>query len=1063
MVTPPPTRFIAVLPALAISAGAVAQDVGSIRGIVNDRDFEQPLALAQVQIIETGQRVTASEQGDYAFSDLPPGTYTLVFSKDGYQRQVRTDVLVTAGQLSDVDAFLSGDFTDMEEFVVQDVQLDAGTESALLQLRLDSPGLLDSISAELISQAGASDAAGALNLIAGASVQDGKYATVRGLPDRYVQTLLNGVRLPTSDEDKRAVQLDLFPSAVIESIQVTKSFTPDQQGDASGGGVNIVLKGIPDENILRFKTEYKWNSQVRGRDDFLTYRGGGVNTWGDDGGQRDIPAVKNPDADPSQWIYDFDGQAVGTELGLAPQMYKWSADLGLRHEFDDGLVIGGFASFFYERDAAYTDNGIDDTWVAQGPGAANDPTFWTPQISGQDGQPVPGNDFQTSFFDVTEGVESLQWGGLLTGGLAWGGQEINVAYLYTRTTEDRAVLAEDTRGKQWFMDQYYPDSGPYDPYDVTNPGNSRDNLFAAPYQRTQTLNYIERTVQSLQLSGNHVFEFEERAPAIPDVITFTGVEFDWNLSNNKARQYEPDKVQFGSRWLPPASAQAIPGFPFYINTSGQYIQLLPGPNINLGNIQHVYKDIEEQNRQYQGNLTLPFEQWSGDDGYLKFGFFNDKLHRTYDQETFANYRGAGDPLAAWPSPDYPYYNGSTGQTDPPIQGDPDLFPDGPGWDEYWSTIAPYQGFNITDGGALNRDVDYVGDQRIAAYYAMADVPIFTGLNVIGGFRFETTDISIVNEPGPVAEWFPPGATAPVQLNPGDADVDYSQFDMLPSAALVVTPDPTLILRAAYSQTVARQTFKELSPILQQEYLGGPIFIGNPSLAMSSLINYDLRADWTPYDGGLFSASWFRKELTDPIEYVSRGTPAFGFTTPENYPAGRLEGFEFEARQNLGDLVEGLRAITLGGNATFINSRVDVSDADQERFLDPAIDVSITSRDMTGAPKYLYNLYATVGLEETGTNLGLFWTAQGDTLVAGAGVNGDNEFIPSTYSLPVGTLNFTVTQQIFKNFQLFFKAKNITNPEIQTVWRSPDGDSERIRTSYTSGVDISVGITASFTF
>ena len=119
--------------------------------------------------------------------------------------------------------------------------------------------------------------------------------------------------------------------------------------------------------------------------------------------------------------------------------------------------------------------------------------------------------------------------------------------------------------------------------------------------------------------------------------------------------------------------------------------------------------------------------------------------------------------------------------------------------------------------------------------------------------------------------------------------------------------------------------------------------------------------------------------------------------------------------------------------------------------------------MTGAPKYLYNLYATVGLEETGTNLGLFWTAQGDTLVAGAGVNGDNEFIPSTYSLPVGTLNFTVTQQIFKNFQLFFKAKNITNPEIQTVWRSPDGDSERIRTSYTSGVDISVGITASFTF
>lgn len=1059
----PHTRFIAVLPALMVAAGAVAQDVGSIRGLVNDRDFEAPLPLAEVQILETGQRTTSTEQGDYVFSDLPPGTYTLVFAKDGYQRQVRTDVIVTAGGLTDVDAFLSGDFTDMEEFVVQDVQLDAGTESALLQLRLDSPGLLDSISAELISQAGASDAAGALNLIAGASVQDGKYATVRGLPDRYVSTLLNGVRLPTSDENKRAVQLDLFPSAVIESIQVTKSFTPDQQGDASGGGVNIVLKGIPDENVLNFKAEYKWNSQVRGRDDFLTYAGGGVNTWGDDRGGRDVPPVKNP-LDPSdQWIYDFDGQAVGTSTGLAPQMYKWSADLGLRHEFEDGPTVGAFASFFYERDAAYTDNGIDDTWVAQGPGAGNDPSQWTPQISGQDGQPVPGNDFQTSFFNITEGVESVQWGGLATAGIEWGGHEVGVAYLYSRTTEDKAVLAEDTRGKQWFIDQYYPDSGPYDPYDITNPGNSRDNLFAAPYQRSQTLYYRERTVESLQLSGRHDLEFEEVAPAIPDVLTFTGIEIDWNVSRNQARQYEPDKVQFGARWLPAASAQAIPGFPFYVNTSSQYVQLLPGPNINLGNIQHIYKDIEEENLQYQGNVKLPFDQWTGDEGYLKFGIFNDALTRTYDQQTFANYRGAGDPLAAWPSLDYPYWNGSTGQTDPPIQGDPDLIPDGPGWDEYWSAIAPYQGFNITDGGSLNRDVDYDGDQRIAAFYAMADVPIFTGLNVIGGYRFETTDISIVNKPGPQAEWFPPGATSPVILNPGDADVDYSQFDMLPSVAIVAVPDPTLTLRAAYSETVARQTFKELSPILQQEYLGGPIFIGNPSLTMSSLVNYDLRIDWSPYDGGLFSASWFRKELVDPIEYVSRGTPAFGFTTPENYPAGRLSGFEFEARQNLGDLWEPLRAVTLGGNATVIDSRVDVSEADIDRFLDPAVDVLITTRDMTGAPNYLYNLYVTVGLEETGTNLGLFWTAQGDTLVAGAGVNGDNEFIPSTYAKPVETLNFTLTQRIFENFQIYFKAKNITNPEIQTVWRTPDGNAERLRTSYTSGVDISLGVTASFTF
>src|SRR5204862_6636040 len=153
---------------------------------------------------------------------------------------------------------------------VQDVQIGGGTEASLLQLRLDSPALLDSISSELISRAGVGDAAAALKLVAGASVQEGKYAVVRGLPDRYVNSQMNGVRLPTADENKRAVQLDQFPTAVIDSIQVSKTFTPDQQGDASGGAVNVILKGIPDQTTFQFKVQTGFNSQIRGRDDFLT-------------------------------------------------------------------------------------------------------------------------------------------------------------------------------------------------------------------------------------------------------------------------------------------------------------------------------------------------------------------------------------------------------------------------------------------------------------------------------------------------------------------------------------------------------------------------------------------------------------------------------------------------------------------------------------------------------------------------------------------------------------------------------------------------------------------------
>ena len=104
-------------------------------------------------------------------------------------------------------------------------------------------------------------------------MQDGKFAVVRGLPDRYVNSQMNGVRLPTADPDKRAVQLDQFPSEVIDNIQVSKTFTPDQQGDASGGAVNVVLKGIPDEKILKFKTGVEYNTQVTGKIPFPYLQG----------------------------------------------------------------------------------------------------------------------------------------------------------------------------------------------------------------------------------------------------------------------------------------------------------------------------------------------------------------------------------------------------------------------------------------------------------------------------------------------------------------------------------------------------------------------------------------------------------------------------------------------------------------------------------------------------------------------------------------------------------------------------------------------------------------------
>jgi len=344
---------------------------------------------------------------------------------------------------------------------------------------------------------------------------------------------------------------------------------------------------------------------------------------------------------------------------------------------------------------------------------------------------------------------------------------------------------------------------------------------------------------------------------------------------------------------------------------------------------------------------------------------------------------------------------------------------------------------------------------------MLDLPLSPSFNLVGGARFESTEISVVVYPEEDVLWFPPGGFGPSDLLPGDADVDFEQDDVLPALALVYEPHDQVTLRAAYGETVARQTFKELTPIIQQEFLGGPIFIGNPFLEMSTIENYDFRVDYVPYGGSLVSASVFRKDLENPIEYVQK-VEFFDYTTAVNYPTGELSGLELELRQHLGHFWEAVEGLSLGLNATFLESEVTLPDDEVAGFEDPSIAAPMTTREMTGAPQFLFNLYSTYDLASTGTQLGLFYTVQGDTLVAGAGQS-DGNFIPSLYATQFDTLNMTVTQNLGRFFRLFFQAKNLTNPEIQTVYRSEFIGDDVLHTSKTLGVELSIGIGAEFGF
>jgi hypothetical protein len=995
------------------TALAFADQAGSIRGVVRDQDFDAPLPNAQVMIAETGKTVTTTDEGNFVFSQVQPGNYTVVISKDGYTRQVKANVVVSPGQMTDLDAKLSGEFTEMEEFVVQEIQIGSGTEALLLDLRMESPALLDSISAELMSQAGAGDAASALKLVAGATVQEGKYAVIRGLPDRYVNSQMNGFRLPTADADKRAVQLDQFPSDAIQSVQVSKTFTPDQQGDASGGAVNIVLKGIPEEPVFKVSFGSGFNTNTANNQKFLSYTDGGTNTWG----FRKSELPKGP-------IPQSEG-ASGSQPSDAPFDYNWSATLGNSFELDTDVKIGFLASMFYDHDSSYkegTDDSyfIDPSLYAPGGLYAGQPRRLTPKTSGV---AEYGGGFTTSLFDIKEAAETVQWGGLGVVGLETEDHRLTFTYMHTHTAEDKVIWAQDIRGRDYFIKNGLEDIADPDEF-----GSYED----APYLRAQTLQYTERTTETWQFQGHHVIPFPQ--VEVGDFISFDRPEIDWAFALSSARLYQPDKRMFRSKWLHEKDFFGLFPEAFY--------QWKEAANWNIGNFNRVWKDINEENKQYSIDLKIPFEQYTGDEGYFKTGIYKEQLSRSYDQDTYAN-KGAGIYLENKPF-DFNWARHYYG-----------FFPDYSIPNN--AEVEPWQG-----------DVDYEGKQNISAWYYMFDLPLTSFFNVIGGIRFEETELKITPTPeddaiavykDDVGAWTKVAGDQP--LYDEVTNVDFYKHYALPSLGFVLKPGKVIdlldnfTLRGSYTETTARQTFKELSAVLQQEYPGADPFIGNPDLEMSSLKNYDLRLDYEPYDGGLVSVSYFKKEIENPIEYVS-GYVDFAFTAPLNFPKGQITGWEFEIRQKLGHFFESLEGISIGGNATLIDSEVTLPEYDAAIL--ESRGYPAPTRPMRNAPEHLYNLFLTCDLTES-TKFGVFYTVRGDTLVLGASGDG-GDYVPNIYEKEYGTLNMSISHKFAEIWTFKFQVKNILNPEIQTIYRD-DYFPDKVHTSYKKGRDFSFSLSATF--
>ena len=251
-----------------LNAQPVDSDGEQITGIVVDANTGDPLISATVYVRETEQGVVTDLDGNFVIRNINPGTYTLQVSYVSYTTKVITDVEISEGETVRLDISLESSSTEMEEVYVT-AEVMKNNEAGLLRERQKSISFNDAISIEAISQSGGSNAADALSKVTGASVVGGKYVYVRGLGDRYNNSQLNGINLPSADPDKNATQFDLFPANLLSSIVTSKTFTPDQPGNFTGGNVNIRTKNYPDNFTLSLSTSASYNVQSSFTEGFL--------------------------------------------------------------------------------------------------------------------------------------------------------------------------------------------------------------------------------------------------------------------------------------------------------------------------------------------------------------------------------------------------------------------------------------------------------------------------------------------------------------------------------------------------------------------------------------------------------------------------------------------------------------------------------------------------------------------------------------------------------------------------------------------------------------------------
>lgn len=988
-----------------LALGVYAQNA-EIKGKVTDAETGEELIGATVQIAGTTKGAAADLDGNYSILGIEPGTYTIVCNYISYESDSVT-VVVKEGQGTIHDFVMGNAGIKMDEFVVV-ARANKGGNNYILNAKQESATLLDGISSKEIARGGDSDVAGAVKRVTGVTVEGGKYVYVRGLSDRYSKTTLNGAVIPSLDPRRNTVQMDLFPTSMIDNVSIYKTFSPELPADFAGGLVNINTKDYPEDLNVSISAKYGYNTNATFNNDFATGNKGATDWLGMDDGTRAIPdLVNNNEVNPIDFSsYDLARQDAGLSEGqwddlsnnekqeylresrldrnqlLTQQTQSFKKDwkpvqsmpfLNQKYNLSIGNKIDLFngqlgfnVGLNYQAQNEFYDDGVTGRYKLTG--NVSDVTNLTLLQKTSD----------------TRGDETRMWGALG-----------NLTYIFNQNNQLGFVYMYNQNGQNSgrYQNGVKPDDDP--------------NIFINIYQ----IQYLQRDNSNMQLKGNHIL------PALgslnvnwvasrsvsnmqtPDLRVFTN---DYYL-NDVTNYYDANGADITDYVLGEglSNAEVANEFPGY--STSQTTDTIFNISMNLYPAPTRYfREMNEVDQNYIANFTLPFNQGTKKESQIAFG-------GSYVQKDREMY----EKRYSFIPQDLDFNGNST---------------------EYFANdnmvVLPGDHFQyLRDDTELRNS--YIATEKDVAAYAMVDWKVTQKIKIVTGLRMETTNILTQS------------------LDPNQAEGKLNIVDYLPSFNISYALTEKMNIKAAITQSLARPTFRELAPFTNYDFEDGFTYVGNPELERALIDNIDLRWELFPKSGEIFSVSGFYKSFDSPIEKVINPEAANVEITWSNVELAMLYGIEFEARKNLGFISPKFQYFNLGANVTLVKSETSISEGELEqiRAQDPS---SPDTRPMFGQAPYVVNAFLNYENPVLGMEANLTYNVSGPKLILV--IQGAT---PDIYQQAFNSLNFNISKSIGKHFRMGISATNILNDrkEQTYTYKGVQYDFQ----SYTMGQTFSLGI------